>query len=131
MARGIDVATIALVVNYDLPITKDRTDRMVVSPITYVHRTGRAGRFGRKCVAVSMVSEEADVRDMEKIKEYVNNKFWKDLFQDVQIGSLYDVVATQLKDKKADTEVEEEERKAATDMRETGKEMKDKVDTEI
>ena len=88
MLRGIDIVTIALVVNYDLPMTKDNTDRMVVSPITYVHRTGRAGRFGRKCIAVSMISEETDVKNMEKIKEYVGNRFWKDLFQDVKISNL-------------------------------------------
>ena len=80
MARGIDIATIALVVNYDLPMTRDDTDSMVVSPITYVHRTGRAGRFGRKCVAVSIVSEEKDIENMEEIKKYVDNKFKKDLF---------------------------------------------------
>ena len=98
MARGIDIVTIALVVNYDLPMTKDQTDRMAVSPITYVHRTGRAGRFGRKCIAMSMVSEETDIKNMEKIKEYVGNRFKKDLFNDVQISNLKELVAKQLKD---------------------------------
>lgn len=106
MARGIDIVTIALVVNYDLPMTKDATDQMVVSPITYVHRTGRAGRFGRKCLAMSMVSEKGDVENMDKIKEYVSNRFKKDLFQDVTIDTLEDLVNQQLKDQKADTEVE-------------------------
>lgn len=44
-ARGIDVADIALVVNYDLP---DKTE-------TYVHRIGRTARFENKGKALSFV----------------------------------------------------------------------------
>ena len=115
MARGIDIVTIAIVVNYDLPMTKDATDQMIVSPITYVHRTGRAGRFGRKCFAMSMLSEEKDVENMEKIKQYVSNRFKKDLFQDVAIDTLESLVSKQLKDQTADTEVEKENGNAVMD----------------
>jgi ATP-dependent RNA helicase len=37
-ARGIDVASVSLVVNYDLPPRRE----------LYLHRIGRSGRFGRK-----------------------------------------------------------------------------------
>ncbi|GHP12340.1 hypothetical protein PPROV_001106800 [Pycnococcus provasolii] len=45
-ARGIDVPGVALVVNFDLPTTKDDFD-------SYVHRIGRTGRAGREGKAVS------------------------------------------------------------------------------
>ena len=45
-ARGIDVADIALVVNYDLP------DK----PETYVHRIGRTARFENKGKTLSLVN---------------------------------------------------------------------------
>ena len=112
MARGIDIVTIALVVNYDLPLTKDNTEQLVVSPITYVHRTGRAGRFGRKCVALSIVSEGKDAERMDQIKKYVGEKFQKDLFKDVELDSLESIVNEQLKEQKADTEVEKENAEA-------------------
>jgi len=38
LARGIDVQQVSLVINYDLPTSKEN----------YVHRIGRGGRFGRK-----------------------------------------------------------------------------------
>jgi len=46
VARGIDVAGIDLVVNYDIPYSGDN----------YLHRTGRTGRAGAKGLAVSLAS---------------------------------------------------------------------------
>jgi superfamily II DNA/RNA helicase len=55
-ARGIDVADIALVVNYDAPGDRD----------AYVHRVGRTGRAGRTGTGVSFVlADQAD--EMRKI----------------------------------------------------------------
>ncbi|KAG5459462.1 MAG: ATP-dependent RNA helicase eIF4A [Olpidium bornovanus] len=45
LARGIDVQQVSLVINYDLPSTKEN----------YIHRIGRGGRFGRKGVAINFV----------------------------------------------------------------------------
>lgn len=42
-ARGIDVQQVSLVINYDMPLSREN----------YVHRIGRSGRFGRKGVAMS------------------------------------------------------------------------------
>lgn len=47
-ARGIDVAHVAHVVNYDLPMT----------PEDYVHRIGRTGRAGAAGEAVSLITPE-------------------------------------------------------------------------
>jgi ATP-dependent RNA helicase RhlE len=49
-ARGIDIAALAVVVNYDLPR----------SATQYVHRIGRTGRAGESGVAVSFVSAATD-----------------------------------------------------------------------
>ena len=45
-ARGLDIAQLPLVVNYDLPLVAD----------DYVHRVGRTGRAGREGKAVSLVT---------------------------------------------------------------------------
>jgi superfamily II DNA/RNA helicase len=49
-ARGIDIAQLPVVVNYDLP--RSATD--------YTHRIGRTGRAGASGLAVSFVSAETD-----------------------------------------------------------------------
>jgi superfamily II DNA/RNA helicase len=56
--RGIDIAQLPVVVNYDLPR----------SPLEYVHRIGRTGRAGEKGLAVTFVSaaSEAHLRVIEK-----------------------------------------------------------------
>lgn len=58
-ARGIDIALLAHVVNYELPR----------SPADYVHRIGRTGRAGESGVAVSLVShdEYGALRVIEKL----------------------------------------------------------------
>ncbi len=57
-ARGIDIAQLPVVVNYDLPRSAD----------DYVHRIGRTGRAGEKGTAVSFVpaASEAHFRLIEK-----------------------------------------------------------------
>jgi ATP-dependent RNA helicase len=57
-ARGLDVAQVSLVVNYDLPPRRE----------SYLHRIGRSGRFGRKGVAISFVTdaEGGALADLER-----------------------------------------------------------------
>ena len=57
-ARGLDIAQLPVVVNYDLPR----------SAVDYIHRIGRTGRAGESGVAVSFVSAstEAHFRLIEK-----------------------------------------------------------------
>lgn len=52
LARGIDVQTVTMVINYDIPETVDH----LPDAETYLHRIGRTGRFGRVGVAISFVS---------------------------------------------------------------------------
>ena len=58
-ARGIDVAGITHVINYDLPN----------EPASYVHRIGRTARSGTKGVAISFCAnnEHVYLRDIEKL----------------------------------------------------------------
>jgi ATP-dependent RNA helicase RhlE len=49
-SRGIDIAQLAVVVNYDLPR----------SAVDYVHRIGRTGRAGASGLAVSFVTADAE-----------------------------------------------------------------------
>ncbi|MDD5482682.1 MAG: DEAD/DEAH box helicase [Kiritimatiellae bacterium] len=58
-ARGIDVAGIELVINYDLPD----------DPENYVHRIGRTGRAGKTghAITLAMPDQKQDVLRIEKI----------------------------------------------------------------
>jgi ATP-dependent RNA helicase DDX19/DBP5 len=70
LARGIDVLTVTLVINYDIPVTKyHRADFS-----TYIHRIGRSGRFGRKGVAINFVSDEMSKRLLQEIAEHFSKK---------------------------------------------------------
>lgn len=57
--RGIDVERVNVVVNYDAPADAD----------SYLHRVGRAGRFGTKGLAITFVSSEEDSAVLQKIQE--------------------------------------------------------------
>lgn len=56
LARGIDVQSVSMVINYDIPM-KGRSDSEP-DPETYLHRIGRTGRFGRVGVSVSFVFDK-------------------------------------------------------------------------
>jgi translation initiation factor 4A len=55
LARGIDVHGVSLVINYELPRNYEQ----------YLHRVGRCGRFGRKGIAINLLT----TREMYKLKE--------------------------------------------------------------
>lgn len=59
LSRGLDVPEIAIVLNYDMPFSRD----------IYLHRIGRAGRFGRKAVAINFATK-ADARMVKELKQY-------------------------------------------------------------
>jgi ATP-dependent RNA helicase RhlE len=58
-ARGIDIAKLELVINYDLPDVAE----------TYVHRIGRTGRAGENGTALTFCSSEEKmmIRDIQKL----------------------------------------------------------------
>jgi len=58
LARGFDLQSISVVINYEMPTSREN----------YFHRIGRSGRFGRKGVAINFICGEelAMLRDIEK-----------------------------------------------------------------
>ncbi|CAA7048488.1 unnamed protein product [Microthlaspi erraticum] len=62
-ARGIDVQTVSHVINYDVP----------TNPELYIHRIGRAGRFGREGVAINFV-KSSDMKTLKDIERYYGTR---------------------------------------------------------
>ena len=58
IARGIDVQQIGLVFNYDIPNNKE----------TYLHRTGRSGRYGKNGVAINFAVTRPDTGRNHRVK---------------------------------------------------------------
>jgi len=57
--RGIDIERVNIVINYDMP---DESNQ-------YLHRVGRAGRFGTKGLAVTFVASEEDSGILNQVQE--------------------------------------------------------------
>lgn len=66
--RGIDIERVNIVVNYDMPESAD----------SYLHRVGRAGRFGTKGLAISFVAADEE----NTVLQDVQSRF------EVEIGEL-------------------------------------------
>jgi len=62
-ARGVDIADVDFVVNYDLPDVAEN----------YVHRVGRTGRGTKKGAAVSFCSPE-EVKTLEEIESFMGKE---------------------------------------------------------
>jgi len=56
--RGIDVEKINIVINFDMTNESDQ----------YLHRVGRAGRFGTKGLAISFISSDEDNKILEEVQ---------------------------------------------------------------
>ncbi|KAK3016691.1 hypothetical protein RJ639_007096 [Escallonia herrerae] len=59
VGRGIDIERVNIVINYDMPDSAD----------TYLHRVGRAGRFGTKGLAITFASSVSDSDVLNKVQE--------------------------------------------------------------
>ncbi|WMV34672.1 hypothetical protein MTR67_028057 [Solanum verrucosum] len=59
VGRGIDIERVNIVINYDMPDSAD----------TYLHRVGRAGRFGTKGLAITFVSSASDSEVLNQVQE--------------------------------------------------------------
>ncbi|KAF1898609.1 hypothetical protein Lal_00023613 [Lupinus albus] len=58
VGRGIDIERVNIVINYDMPDSAD----------TYLHRVGRAGRFGTKGLAITFVSSASDSEVLNQVQ---------------------------------------------------------------
>ncbi|KAJ1673808.1 RNA helicase required for poly(A+) mRNA export, partial [Spiromyces aspiralis] len=64
IARGIDVAQVSMVVNYDMPV-----DLVGMADTeTYIHRIGRTGRFGRTGISVNLIDSEESMQVQRTIE---------------------------------------------------------------
>jgi len=72
LARGIDVQSVTMVINYDIP-TKGRGDEP--DPETYLHRIGRTGRFGRVGVSISFIFDEKSYKALVSIAQQFSKAF--------------------------------------------------------
>merc|ERR1711972_831624 len=57
--RGIDIERVNIVINYDMPDDSD----------SYLHRVGRAGRFGTEGLAITFSAEDEDEAVLKKVQE--------------------------------------------------------------
>jgi ATP-dependent RNA helicase UAP56/SUB2 len=57
--RGIDIERVNIVINYDMPDDSD----------SYLHRVGRAGRFGTKGLAITFSATDEDAEVLKKVQE--------------------------------------------------------------
>ena len=62
LARGIDIPQVNMVINYDLPQSKE----------TYVHRIGRTGRAGNGGIAISFCGKD-------------EHPYWKDIMKLIKV----------------------------------------------
>lgn len=62
-SRGLDIPTVELVVNYDIPSDPD----------VFIHRSGRTARAGRIGDAISFVTQR-DVSRIQAIEDRINKK---------------------------------------------------------
>ncbi|VEU42648.1 unnamed protein product [Pseudo-nitzschia multistriata] len=66
LARGVDVDNVCLVINYDVPVTKDGDPDFE----TYLHRIGRTGRFGKKGSAINLIDDTRSVEVLAAIESH-------------------------------------------------------------
>lgn len=70
VARGIDVSSVTMVVNYDIPELQNHS----ADSETYLHRIGRTGRFGRVGVAVTFISSRHQWEQLMQIQDKLHTK---------------------------------------------------------
>merc|ERR1712060_727388 len=80
-SRGIDIPSVDVVMNYDIPI----------NPKDYIHRVGRTARAGRRGLAINIVTQY-DVEMYIRIEELVNKKMDKYKAPKEEVMVLYERV---------------------------------------
>ncbi|MCA0988112.1 DEAD/DEAH box helicase [Guptibacillus algicola] len=97
-ARGIDVAHVTHVINYDIPEDPER----------YVHRIGRTGRAGNKGVALTLVTPK-DMRFLQSIESKIKLNLSAEPLQDesVDLEKIVKSVEKQMKTQKQESTASE------------------------
>lgn len=86
LGRGIDIERVNIVINYDMPD----------GPDSYLHRVGRAGRFGTSGLAITFVATDEDQELLGKVQaRYSSSRvFFSDGRFDVGISEMPDDIDT-------------------------------------
>uniref|UniRef100_A0A914EAX5 RNA helicase n=2 Tax=Acrobeloides nanus TaxID=290746 RepID=A0A914EAX5_9BILA len=67
-ARGLDIPQVALIVNYDPPVTFEEHPQPDYD--TYLHRIGRTGRFGKPGIAVNLADSDITMSFVKSFETY-------------------------------------------------------------
>ncbi|KAI5186371.1 ATP-dependent RNA helicase DDX47/RRP3 [Nematocida homosporus] len=95
VARGIDIPTVRIVINYDIPeCSKD-----------YIHRVGRTARAGQSGRAITLVTQY-DVEDFQKLEIKLGTRMAEYQIDTNNITAQIDMVASAKRE--ADLEMKEE-----------------------
>ena len=75
LSRGYDERLVRLVINFDLPVKGP----IGIEPNyeTYLHRIGRAGRFGTQGIGINLCCGKSDFEILKNIEKYYNTKIEK------------------------------------------------------
>lgn len=106
LARGIDIADISLIINYDVPRAVE----------DYIHRIGRTGRYDKTGVAITLVSKQ-DTRLFNAIKSKVGKDL--EIFEgsdSLKKGTTKPAKATKVEDKGASTSEKKKSTKPAKEV---------------
>lgn len=76
LSRGVDFRLVNLVINLDPPLKfQGQNKPSIPDPLTYLHRIGRTGRYGRKGIAINIVSDEQSKNAYIAVQSYYGKKF--------------------------------------------------------
>ena len=71
LSRGLDVSTVTLVINYDMPV--EYNNRNIPNFETYLHRIGRSGRFGKKGAAFNLLLGDNEKLILDQIERHFDH----------------------------------------------------------
>jgi ATP-dependent RNA helicase DDX19/DBP5 len=74
LARGFDERLVKLIINFDMPVTKDKMGNFMPDYENYLHRIGRTGRFGTNGIGLSLVSGNRDMDSIKQMENFYNSK---------------------------------------------------------
>mmetsp|Transcript_32910 Transcript_32910/g.32121 ORF Transcript_32910/g.32121 Transcript_32910/m.32121 type:complete len:99 (+) Transcript_32910:383-679(+) len=90
LARGLDVPEVQIVINFDVPTVKNVVTKKTEPDCeNYLHRIGRAGRFGVPGIALTLFDREEDemyfmsILDHFKMQDKTEKLRDKDQMQEV------------------------------------------------